>query len=80
MITKEIEFLRPATLEEAVRVLAEQGDDVKVLSGGMSLMPMMNLGMVRPRIVISLNHVSGGCDAIELDGGQTAPFGAPRPP
>ena len=58
MITREIEFLRPADLSEALEILATRGDDVTVLSGGMSLVPMMNLGIVKPEIVMSLNGVS----------------------
>ena len=69
MITQEIEFFAPPTLEEAVRLLAEHGDEAKLMGGGMSLMPTMNLGLARPSIVISLNHVQG-LDAIELDGEQ----------
>jgi CO/xanthine dehydrogenase FAD-binding subunit len=59
VITKEIELLRPATVSEALDALAERGDDITVLSGGMSLMPMMNLGIVRPGVVMSLNHTAG---------------------
>lgn len=58
MITNEIEFLRPETLSEALAILAARGDDVTVLSGGMSLMPMMNLGIVKPEVVMSLNGVA----------------------
>lgn len=58
MITKEIEFLRPTSLSDALSILATRGDDVTVLSGGMSLMPMMNLGIVKPDVVMSLNGVS----------------------
>jgi aerobic-type carbon monoxide dehydrogenase small subunit (CoxS/CutS family)/CO/xanthine dehydrogenase FAD-binding subunit len=57
MITQEFEFRSPAGLEEALKILADGGDDVKVLSGGMSLMPMMALGLVRPRMVLSLNRI-----------------------
>jgi len=59
MITQEFEFRSPDTLDEALTVLAEGGDDIKLLSGGMSLMPMMGLGLVRPRIVLSLNRIEG---------------------
>ena len=79
VITKEIEFLRPATVAEALQVLAERGDDVTVLSGGMSLMPMMNLGIVKPGIVMSLNHVEGLRD-ITFDGDALAIGGMVRPP
>jgi CO/xanthine dehydrogenase FAD-binding subunit len=57
MISNEIEFHAPATLAEALGLLADDGDDITVLSGGMSLLPMMNLGIVRPEKVLSLNHV-----------------------
>jgi CO/xanthine dehydrogenase FAD-binding subunit/aerobic-type carbon monoxide dehydrogenase small subunit (CoxS/CutS family) len=59
MITQEFEFRSPDKLEEALNVLAGGGDDIKLLSGGMSLMPMMALGLVRPRIVLSLNRIEG---------------------
>ncbi len=59
MITQEFEFRSPDELEEALNVLAGGGDDVKLLSGGMSLMPMMALGLVRPRMVLSLNRIEG---------------------
>lgn len=38
-------------------MLVERGDDMTVLAGGMSLLPMMNLGIVQPDVVMSLNHV-----------------------
>ena len=59
MITQEFEFRAPDKLDEALTLLAEGGDDIKLLSGGMSLMPMMALGLVRPRMVISLNRIEG---------------------
>jgi CO/xanthine dehydrogenase FAD-binding subunit len=69
MITQEIEFFAPRTLDETVRLLAEHGDEAKLMGGGMSLMPTMNLGLARPSVVISLNHV-GGLDGIALDDGM----------
>src|ERR1700724_324507 len=59
MITQEFEFRAPDKLDEALAVMAEGGDDIKLLSGGMSLMPMMALGLVRPRLVLSLNRIDG---------------------
>ena len=58
MIRKELELLRPTTSSEAVALLEGRGDDITVLAGGMSLMPMMNLGIVRPELVMSLNHIT----------------------
>lgn len=57
MISSEIEFHAPTELGEALSLLAERGDETTVLSGGMSLVPMMNLGIVKPEVVLSLNHV-----------------------
>jgi carbon-monoxide dehydrogenase medium subunit len=59
MIIQEFEFRAPDKLDEALAVVAEGGDDIKLLSGGMSLMPMMALGLVRPRLVLSLNRIDG---------------------
>ena len=59
MITQEFEFRSPEKLDEALTLLADGGEDIKLLSGGMSLMPMMALGLVRPRIVLSLNRIDG---------------------
>ena len=58
MITRELEVLRPRTAGEALEILERSGDDATILAGGMSLMPMMNLGIVRPGLVVSLNHVT----------------------
>lgn len=58
MISNEIEFVAPDSLDGGLQLLAEHGDDVTVLSGGMSLLPMMNLGLASPERVLSLNHVA----------------------
>jgi CO/xanthine dehydrogenase FAD-binding subunit len=58
MIAKDFQFYRPTQLSEALDLLGQDLGDVKVLAGGMSLVPAMNLGIVRPDAVISLNHVS----------------------
>jgi CO/xanthine dehydrogenase FAD-binding subunit len=69
MITQEIAFFAPRSLDEVVQLLAEHGDEAKLMGGGMSLMPTMNLGLARPSVVISLNHVAG-LDTIALADGQ----------
>ena len=57
MISTEIEFSAPDTLAGVLEVLAEHQYDVTVLAGGMSLLPMMNLGLATPERVVSLNRV-----------------------
>lgn len=58
----------PESLDEAVRLLDEHGEDGKVLAGGQSLMPLMNLRLARPAAIIDLNRVPG-LDRI-ADGGD----------
>ncbi len=57
MISVEIDFSAPVSVTEVLELLAEHGDDVTLLSGGMSLLPMMNLGLATPERVLSLNRV-----------------------
>jgi carbon-monoxide dehydrogenase medium subunit len=45
-------------LDEAVAVLAEHGDDSKVLAGGQSLVPMMNFRLARPGVLVDLNRLA----------------------
>jgi CO/xanthine dehydrogenase FAD-binding subunit len=59
------EYCRPDTLAEALDVLAERREDASVLAGGMSLGPMLNLRMVRPKIVIDISRLAG-LNGIEL--------------
>lgn len=67
MISREFSFHAPKTLSEALSLLDRHGDEAKILSGGMSLVPVMTLGLVQPGAIISLNHVSG-LDSVREDG------------
>jgi CO/xanthine dehydrogenase FAD-binding subunit len=48
---------RPETLDEALALLAEHGADAKVLAGGQSLVPMLNMRVLRPTRLVDINHV-----------------------
>jgi 2-furoyl-CoA dehydrogenase FAD binding subunit len=52
------DYCRPETVAEAVALLAELGEDAAVLAGGMTLGPMLNLRMVRPRAVIDVGRIA----------------------
>jgi carbon-monoxide dehydrogenase medium subunit len=54
----------PSTLEEALALLAERGDEATVLAGGQSLVPMLNFRLVRPAVVVDVNRLPG-LDAVE---------------
>lgn len=53
------EYHAPATLAEAVDLLARHGDEGRALAGGQSLVPMLNLRLVRPAAIVDLNGVAG---------------------
>lgn len=58
MITNEFEFRAPTDLQGVLEAIAERPYGTKLLAGGMSLVPMMNLGLTRPEIVLSLSRVA----------------------
>lgn len=53
------DYLRPATLDEALALLAEHGEDARVIAGGQSLVAMMNLRFARPGALIDINRIDG---------------------
>lgn len=74
MIAGEFEYFAPKTLPEALRLLNQRGSDCKLLAGGMTLVPIMTLGLAQPAAVISLNHLPG-LDGVE-DVGSALRLGA----
>jgi carbon-monoxide dehydrogenase medium subunit len=62
MIPSAFDYAAPATVEEALGLLASAdaaGDDVKVLAGGQSLLPVMKLRMADPSMVVDLGRIAG---------------------
>ena len=53
------EYHAPRSLDEALALLAEHGDEAKVLAGGQSLIPAMNFRLASPRALVDLNGVTG---------------------
>ena len=51
------DYVRADTVDEAIDLLAEHGDDAKVIAGGQSLMPMLNMRLVRPEILVDISHL-----------------------
>ena len=62
-----IDYLRPDDEEEALEALAEAGDDARLLAGGQTLMPMLNMRLVEPAVLIDISRLSGRA-GIEDDG------------
>ena len=53
------EYTAPRTLDEALAVLREQGDDARVIAGGTALVTMMRQRLVRPSYLVSLRDIPG---------------------
>ena len=59
-------YHRPDSLDEALALLAQHGDEAKVLAGGQSLVPLMALRMGQPAHVVDIGGIAG-LDTIAAD-------------
>jgi aerobic carbon-monoxide dehydrogenase medium subunit len=53
------DYEAPESLEEAIRMLHENGEDAKLLAGGHSLLPLMKLRLAAPTVLIDLRRIPG---------------------
>ena len=51
------EYLAPDSLSSALDIMAEHGDEAKVLAGGQSLVPSMNFRLLQPSLLVDLNGI-----------------------
>jgi carbon-monoxide dehydrogenase medium subunit len=58
MIPAAFAYARPTTVEEALQAVAGGGEDVKILAGGQSLIPVMRLRLAAPETVVDLGRVA----------------------
>jgi aerobic carbon-monoxide dehydrogenase medium subunit len=56
MVAPAFDYVAAGSYDEAVRLLADAGDEAKLLAGGQSLMPMLNLRLARPELLIDINQ------------------------
>ncbi|PYO56670.1 MAG: molybdopterin dehydrogenase, partial [Candidatus Rokuibacteriota bacterium] len=63
------EYLDPRTVDAAVEILARHGEEAKLLAGGQSLVPLMNMRLARPRRLVDLNRIGELAYLREDDGG-----------
>jgi carbon-monoxide dehydrogenase medium subunit len=63
------DYRSPSSLDEALALRSEYAYDSVVLAGGQSLMPMLNLRLAQPEVLIDLGRVAGLAEIRELDGG-----------
>jgi carbon-monoxide dehydrogenase medium subunit len=59
VIPPEFEYTAPESLDDALKALADGGEDAKVLAGGHSLLPLMKLRLAAPTLLVDLRKVPG---------------------
>jgi len=65
------DYEAPETLEEALRLLQQAGGEAKVLAGGQSLVPLLNMRLVRPSLIVDINRITG-LDYLREEDGELA--------
>jgi len=58
MIPAAFDYLRAGSADEALSLLAEHGDDAKLLAGGHSLLPLMKLRLASPAVLIDVGRLT----------------------
>jgi 2-furoyl-CoA dehydrogenase FAD binding subunit len=62
------DYRRAESVEEAVALLVEGGEDAKILAGGQSLVPLMNMRLLRPSLLVDVNRIPGLEDVVHENG------------
>ena len=68
MIPPHFDYHAPDSLDAAVQLLTELGDEAKVMSGGHSLLPMMKLRLAQPGHIVDIGHIPALDEISEEDG------------
>jgi len=68
MYPASFEYSAPVTLDEALSILDQHGDEAKLLAGGQSLIPLMKLRFAAPGMLVDLNRIPGLDGLAEQDG------------
>lgn len=58
MIPAKFDYVKPSSVDEAVRALQEGGEDAKILGGGQSLLPVLRLRLAAPSVLIDLGGIA----------------------
>jgi carbon-monoxide dehydrogenase medium subunit len=71
MFPAAFDYRSPASLDEALGLLAEQGDAAKVMAGGQSLIPLLKLRFAQPGIIVDIGRLRGFSGISKSDGWLT---------
>ncbi len=74
MYPAPFEYLRAESVAHAIALLAEHGDDAKLLAGGHSLLPLMKLRLAQPSVLVDIARIAGLTGV--TDGGDHLAIGA----
>ncbi|HWM59554.1 MAG TPA: xanthine dehydrogenase family protein subunit M [Pseudonocardia sp.] len=58
MIPSKFDYVKPASVAEAVQALTDGGEDAKILAGGQSLLPVLRLRLAAPSVLIDLGGIA----------------------
>jgi aerobic carbon-monoxide dehydrogenase medium subunit len=75
MYPARFRYEAPRSIDEAISLLTEGGEDAKVLAGGQSLVPLMKLRFASPELIVDINNLPG-LDYHREDGDGTIRIGA----
>ena len=67
MIPAQFDYVRPANLDEALKILADREGEAKLLAGGYSLIPLLKLRLAQPGLLVDLRDVTGLDAIVETD-------------
>ena len=69
MVASDFAYHAPTSVAEALDLLAQHGDDAKLMAGGQSLIPLMKMRLSEPKVVIDLGRIATLSYIRERDGG-----------
>ncbi len=67
MIPAQFDYVRPANLDEVLRILKDREGEAKILSGGYSLLPLIKLRLAQPALLVDLRDIDGMDTVVETD-------------
>jgi carbon-monoxide dehydrogenase medium subunit len=67
MIPGQFDYVRPADLDEALRILRDREGEAKLIAGGYSLLPLLKLRLAQPGLLVDLRDVGGLDGIVETD-------------
>jgi len=67
MVPGSFEYFAPRTLGAAIKILGDHRDDVKILSGGQSLLPLMKMRLSKPGFIVDIGRIPDLDSIVEAD-------------